>query len=225
MDFRETDEQRMLREAVDGIASKYGHSYFAARARSGGNTDELWNELAEGGFLGVNVPAEFGGGGMGIAELAIVLEELAANGCPLLLLVVSPAICATIIAHFGSQAQKESWLPRFGSGQLKMAFAITEPDAGSNSHKIATSATRDGDVWRLNGTKYYISGADESEAVLVVTRTAPGSTRRSSPSRSWRPRSSSPCSSTTSRFPPTGSSALKAKACARCSWGSIPSAS
>ncbi len=108
---------------------------------------------------------------MGIAELAIVLEELAANGCPLLLLVVSPAICATIIAHFGSQAQKQSWLPRFGSGELKMAFAITEPDAGSNSHKISTAATRDGDVWRLNGTKYYISGADESEAVLVVTRT------------------------------------------------------
>ena len=171
MDFSETDEQRMLREAVDGIASKYGHAYFAGRARSGGNTDELWNELAEAGFLGVNVPAEYGGGGMGIAELAIVLEELAANGCPLLLLVVSPAICATIIAHFGSSRQKESWLPRFASGELKMAFAITEPDAGSNSHKIATSARRDGDVWRLNGTKYYISGADESEAVLVVTRT------------------------------------------------------
>src|ERR1700732_4719041 len=107
MDFRESDEQRMLREAVDGIASKYGHGYFTARARSGGNTDELWNELAAGGFLGVNVPAEFGGGGMGIAELAIVLEELAANGCPLLLMVVSPAICATIIARFGSEEQKQ----------------------------------------------------------------------------------------------------------------------
>jgi alkylation response protein AidB-like acyl-CoA dehydrogenase len=171
MDFSETDEQRMLRHAVDGIASKYGHSYFAGRARSGGDTHELWEELAAGGFLGVNVPEEFGGGGMGIAELAIVLEELAANGCPLLLLVVSPAICATIIAHFGSSEQKGSWLPRFGSGELKMAFAITEPDAGSNSHNISTTARRDGDIWRLSGTKYYISGADESEAVLVVTRT------------------------------------------------------
>jgi alkylation response protein AidB-like acyl-CoA dehydrogenase len=171
MDFRETDEQRMLRDAVDGIASKYGHGYFSGRARSGGHTNELWDELAAGGFLGVNVPAEFGGGGMGIAELAIVLEELAANGCPLLLLVVSPAICATIIAHFGSATQRQAWLPRFASGELKMAFAITEPDAGSNSHKIATTATRDGDVYRLQGTKYYISGADESEAVLVVTRT------------------------------------------------------
>ena len=89
----------------------------------------------------MNVPAEYGGGGMGIAELAIVLEELATNGCPLLLLVVSPAICATIIARFGSDEQKQRWLPRFASGELKMAFAITEPDAGSNSHKIATTAT------------------------------------------------------------------------------------
>ncbi|HUY23137.1 MAG TPA: acyl-CoA dehydrogenase family protein [Acidimicrobiales bacterium] len=171
MDFNETDEQHMLREAVGGIASKYGHGYFAERARAGGRADELWDELAAGGFMGVNVPAEYGGGGMGIAELAIVLEELAANGCPLLLLVVSPAICATIVAAFGAQAQKQRWLPRFGSGELKMAFAITEPDAGSNSHNISTTATRDGDVYRLQGTKYYISGADESEAVLVVTRT------------------------------------------------------
>ncbi|HTZ09825.1 MAG TPA: acyl-CoA dehydrogenase family protein, partial [Acidimicrobiales bacterium] len=109
--------------------------------------------------------------GMGITELAIVLEELAAAGCPLLLLVVSPAICATIIARFGSEAQQQRWLPRFASGELKMSFAITEPDAGSNSHRIATTGTRDGDVYRLSGTKYYISGADEAEAALVVTRT------------------------------------------------------
>ncbi|HXQ91222.1 MAG TPA: acyl-CoA dehydrogenase family protein [Acidimicrobiales bacterium] len=171
MDFRETDEQVMVRQAVNAIASKYGHGYFVDKARAGGRADELWDELAAGGYLGVNVPAHYGGGGMGIAELAIVLEELAANGCPLLLLVVSPAICATIVASFGSEPQKQQWLPRFASGELKMAFAITEPDAGSNSHKIATTARRDGDVYRLAGTKYYISGADESEAVLVVTRT------------------------------------------------------
>ncbi|HLN41786.1 MAG TPA: acyl-CoA dehydrogenase family protein, partial [Acidimicrobiales bacterium] len=98
MDFRETEEQQMLRDAVGGIAAKYGHSYFAEKAHADERADELWDELAEGGYLGVNVPAEYGGGGMGISELAIVLEELAANGCPLLLLVVSPAICATIIA-------------------------------------------------------------------------------------------------------------------------------
>ena len=100
MDFTETDEQQMLREAVDGIASKYGHSYFAERARSGGQHRRAVERAGRRrASSGVNVPAEYGGGGMGIAELAIVLEELATNGCPLLLLVVSPAICATIIAQ------------------------------------------------------------------------------------------------------------------------------
>ena len=171
MDFREPEEQQMLRQAVAAIASKYGHDYYTRCARSGAKADELWDELGAQGFLGVNVPAQYGGGGMGIAELALVLEELAAHGCPLLLMVVSPAICATIVDIFGSDTQKQRWLPRFATGELKMAFAITEPDAGSNSHNIATTATRDGDVYRLRGTKYYISGADEAESVLVVTRT------------------------------------------------------
>ncbi|HUY86473.1 MAG TPA: acyl-CoA dehydrogenase family protein [Acidimicrobiales bacterium] len=172
MDFKETEEHIMLREAVSSIASKFGHEYYVAKARAGEKSDELWNAMGEAGFLGVNVPEQYGGGGMGIYELALVEEELAAAGCPLLMIVVSPAICATVISHFGNEEQKQQWLPRFATGNLKMAFAITEPDAGSNSHNISTTATRDGDVYRLNGTKYYISGVDEAEAILVVTRTA-----------------------------------------------------
>ncbi len=172
MDFTETEEQAMLRGAVASIVAKYGHTYYAERARSGGKTDELWNELGRAGYLGVNVPEAYGGGGMGISELAIVAEELATGGCPLVLLIVSPAICATIISRFGTTGQQAQWLPRFATGDLKMAFAITEPDAGSNSHNIATTARRDGDIYRLSGTKYYISGCDEAEAVLVVTRTS-----------------------------------------------------
>ena len=101
-------------------------------------------------------------------ELAIVLEELAAAGCGLLMMVVSPAICGTIIARFGTDAQKQHWLPKIASGSSIMAFGITEPDAGSNSHKLTTVATRDGDTWVLNGRKIYISGVDEAEAVLIV---------------------------------------------------------
>jgi alkylation response protein AidB-like acyl-CoA dehydrogenase len=120
--------------------------------------------------MGVNIPEEYGGGGGGILELAAVQEELAAAGCPLLIMVVSPAICGTIIAKFGTDEQKQRWLPRFATGALKMAFAITEPDAGSNSHNLSLTATKDGDLYRLNGSKYYISGVDECEAILVVTR-------------------------------------------------------
>jgi len=120
----------------------------------------------------VNIPEEYGGGGMGLSELAAVGEEIAAQGCPLLLLIVSPAICANVIAQYGTEEQKQRWLPGIASGQTKMAFAITEPDAGTNTHQISTTATPHGDGYRINGAKYYISGVDESDAILVVARTS-----------------------------------------------------
>jgi alkylation response protein AidB-like acyl-CoA dehydrogenase len=168
----ESDEQRMVRDAVRKIAAGYGHDYYVERARAGAKADELWGAIGRDGFVGVNLPEEFGGGGMGIQELSIVAEELAAAGCPLLMLIVAPAICGTLIARYGTRAQKQRWLPGLASGEVKMAFAITEPDAGSNSHRISTVAHRDGDDWVLRGTKYYSSGIDEAEAVLVVTRTS-----------------------------------------------------
>jgi alkylation response protein AidB-like acyl-CoA dehydrogenase len=119
----------------------------------------------------VHLPEAYGGGGMGIADLAIVCEEVAAAGCPLLMMLVSPAICGTLLSRYGTEQQRATWLPSLASGRDKMAFAITEPDAGSNSHRISTTARRDGDEWVLSGTKYYISGADEAGAVLVVART------------------------------------------------------
>ncbi|MCW2720992.1 MAG: hypothetical protein QOG20_2566 [Pseudonocardiales bacterium] len=172
MDLRETDEQQLLRKSVAAMAAKYGHEYLIDKARTGGKTTELWKEAGENGYLGVAVPAEYGGGGAGMVELSIVAEEIAAAGCPLLLIVVSPAIAATVIATSGTVDQKERWLPRFADGTAKMSFAITEPDAGSNSHNITTTARRDpdGKGWRLSGTKYYISGVDETEATLVVAR-------------------------------------------------------
>ncbi len=171
MDFAETDEQRLLRETVAGIAGRYGHRYYVAKARAGEKPDELWQALGRGGYLGVAVPEAYGGGGGGMAELAIICEELAAQGCPLLLVVVSLAIAVPIIARFGSDAQRAQWLPRLATGELKMAFAITEADAGSNSHRLTTTAVSEGDRWRISGSKHYISGADEAQAVLVVTRT------------------------------------------------------
>ncbi len=161
----------MLRQAVRKIAGSFGHAYFQERARQGGKQTELWHALGEAGFLGVHLPEAYGGGGMGISELTIVCEEVAAAGCPLLLILVSPAICATLIAKFGTEEQKGRFLPPLADGSGKMAFAITEPDAGSNSHQLSTRAERDGEEWRLEGTKYYISGVDEAEQVLVVART------------------------------------------------------
>jgi len=171
VELRETDEQQLLRESVAALAGRFGGDYFLAKAKSGEKTTELWAEAGKAGYLGVAVPPEYGGGGAGMVELAIVAEEIAAAGCPLLLIVVSPAIVATVIATSGTAEQKERWLPGFADGSLRMSFAITEPDAGSNSHRITTTARRDPDGgWRLSGHKYYISGVDETDATLVVAR-------------------------------------------------------
>ena len=173
MDFLEPPEHQELRSAIGAVTDKYGSDYFAERAAAGEPTTELWTDLAEHGFIGINLPEEFGGGGAGMAELAIVCEETAAHGCPLLLLLVSSAISGELLTRYGTAAQRREWLPRMASGDTKVVFAITEPDAGSNSHKISTTAVRDGDDYVLRGTKYYISGVDEADALIVVARTSP----------------------------------------------------
>jgi alkylation response protein AidB-like acyl-CoA dehydrogenase len=170
VDFAETSEHQMLREAVAGIGKEFGHAYYADCSKTDKRMDELWDALAQLGFFAVHLPEEWGGGGGGISELAIVLEELSAQGCPLLLMLVSPGISAELIARFGTDAQKREWLPPLVAGE-KVVFAITEPEAGSNSHNVATTAKRDGDVYRINGRKTYISGVDESRAILLVART------------------------------------------------------
>jgi len=169
--FIESDERRALREAVAAMAANYGQEYYLAKARAGQHTDELWAEAGKLGFLGVNLPEQYGGGGAGMYELSLVMEEMSANVCGLLMMVVSPAINGTIISKFGTDEQKQRWIPGIADGSLTMAFAITEPDAGSNSHRITTTARRDGGDWILKGQKTFISGVDQAQAVLVVGRT------------------------------------------------------
>jgi alkylation response protein AidB-like acyl-CoA dehydrogenase len=179
--FVESDERRALRNAVHQLGRKYGESYFYAAAARGAKTTELWDEAAKAGYLGVSIPEEYGGGGGDIGDLAAVVEELATAGCPLLLLVVSPAIVGTIIARSGTDEQKQRWLPGLASGESRYAFGITEPDAGSNSHQIVTRARRDGSDWVLTGRKTYISGVDEAGHVLVVGRTEDARTGKLKP--------------------------------------------
>jgi alkylation response protein AidB-like acyl-CoA dehydrogenase len=169
--FIESEERQALRKSVAGLVANYGQEYYLGKARAGEHTDELWNEAAKLGFIGVNLPEEYGGGGAGMYELSLVMEEMSAAGCGLLMMVVSPAINGTIIAKFGTDEQKRRWLPGIADGTILMAFAITEPDAGSNSHRITTTARRDGPDWILSGQKVFISGVDQARAVLVVGRT------------------------------------------------------
>ncbi|MEU6143137.1 acyl-CoA dehydrogenase family protein [Streptomyces sp. NPDC047081] len=168
----ETEEHKALRSAVAALGKRHGRDF---------DREALWSEAAKLGYLGVNLPEQYGGGGGGISELSIVLEELGAAGCPLLMMVVSPAICGTVIARFGTDAQKQEWLPALADGSRTMAFGITEPDAGSNSHRITTTARKDGTDWLLTGRKVFISGVDIADATLIVGRTEDARTGRLKP--------------------------------------------
>ena len=172
----DTEEHKAIRDSVSGIVSRYGAAYFLERGRNGEGIEELWKDLGASGLLGVHLPEEYGGGGGGMAEAVVVVEELAANGMPMLIWVISPAICGSILAHHGSEAMKREWLPGIADGSRKMAFGLTEPDAGSNSHQVATTARRTATGWSLSGSKYYISAVDQAEAVLIVAKDVEQST-------------------------------------------------
>jgi alkylation response protein AidB-like acyl-CoA dehydrogenase len=151
------EHHRELRESVGKLVGKFGRKYFQQVVADGVQPVELWKELGDAGFLGVHISENYGGSGGGLAELNIVIEECAAQGCP-------------IIEKHGSDELKNKWLPGLASGQRRMAFAITEPDAGSNTHRVSTTAKKRGNGYVLNGSKYWTSAIDESEAVLVVAR-------------------------------------------------------
>src|ERR1700724_656889 len=126
-------EHKAIRESVAGIASRYGVQYFTERGRSAGGIVELWKDLGTAGLLGLHLPEEYGGGGGGMAEAVVVVEELAAHGMPLLVWVISPAICGSILARHASPEMKQRWLPAIADGSKIMAFGLTEPDGGPNT--------------------------------------------------------------------------------------------
>jgi alkylation response protein AidB-like acyl-CoA dehydrogenase len=167
----ESDEDRALREAVGSIARSFGPDYFQQQVDAGSNAQELWDALGTNGYLGVHLPAEYGGGGQGLREIAIVVEETAMAGVPALSILFSPGVIGTILDRSATDEQKRRWLPDLASGASRFSFAITEPDAGSNAHRMATTAVRHGDMYVLNGQKYYITGVESASKVMVVART------------------------------------------------------
>jgi alkylation response protein AidB-like acyl-CoA dehydrogenase len=165
-----SDEEVQIRQTVASICEGFGPAYMRERHEAGEPASELWDALASRGYLGINLPEEYGGGGLGMSALAWVGEEISAAGCSLLLIVVSPAIVGSILVRHGRPEQREEWLPGIAAGTTRVAFAITEPDAGSNSHNVSTNARRSGGGYVINGQKTYISGVEDAHAILVVAR-------------------------------------------------------
>ena len=166
----ESDEERYIREAVRGICSRFGEHYARECFERGEPPRELWRALADKGFVGANIPEQWGGGGMGMTGLNWVAEECSAAGVGMLMLVVSSAIAGSILIRHGSDEQKERWLRGIAAGTTCVAFAITEPDAGTNSHNLRTELRREGDRYLLSGQKVFISAVEDADAVLVVAR-------------------------------------------------------
>lgn len=173
MDFEPSAEQRLLTEAVRKLGERYDRAWWRARVEAGEGPDELWAELARGGYLGLLIPETHGGAGLGMLEMELVMEQLAGNGTPLLFLVVSAVMGTLALVRHGTDEQRRRFLPGLAAGTTRFCFAITEPDAGSNSFRISTRAERDGDVYRVTGSKTYISGADQADFILMVVRTTP----------------------------------------------------
>jgi alkylation response protein AidB-like acyl-CoA dehydrogenase len=163
------DHHLELRSAVAKLVGKFGRPYYQDIVKKGEKATELWAALGEAGFLGAHIAEKWGGGGGGMADYYIVVEETAAQGCPLFTMVLQ-SICSPIIEKYGTQELQQRWLPGLADGTSRMSFAITEPDAGTNTHKITTTATPDADGWELNGGKYWTSAVDEAHAILVVAR-------------------------------------------------------
>jgi alkylation response protein AidB-like acyl-CoA dehydrogenase len=164
-------EESALRGSVGGIARRYGPAYFQEQFATGGDCSALWRELGEHGFLGVHLPSEHGGGGLGLRALSGVVEETAMAGVPLASILFSSGVTGTILARNATEEQKARWLAGVASGRTRLSFAITEPDAGSNAHRISTTARRDGECYLLSGQKVFITGMESADWVMVVART------------------------------------------------------
>lgn len=174
MDFALTEEQKMIYEYGNRIAERFDHQYWRTYADKAELPQALFQQLAEDGFLGVMVPEEYGGAGLGMMEMLLLIEGLANNGVPLLNLIVGPTMTMGLLAKHGSEEMKRRFLPPGCRGELKYCFAITEPNAGSNTMEITTYARPDGKGgFLLSGQKVFITDADVADYALVVTRTKP----------------------------------------------------
>lgn len=171
MDFNLSEEHQLLLDTADKIARDFPRSYYVECAKTQTFPQAQWDALAEAGILGINTPEAYGGSGMGMLALVLLQERLAERGVAPLFFVVNQGIAVPSISRHGTEEQKQRWLPAIASGQKRCCFAITEPNAGTNTFKIQTHAVAAGDHFVLNGNKLFISGINDAQQVLVVAKT------------------------------------------------------
>ncbi len=175
MDFELTDEQLLIRDSVAKLCESYPDEYWSQKDKDHEFPWDFYNSMAEAGWLGIAIPEAYGGSGQGITEASLVLEAVAASGAamngatPLHLSIFG----MHPVVKYGSEDMKQKYLPRVADGDLHVAFGVTEPDAGTDTTSITTSAKLEGDTYTVKGRKVWTTKALQSERVLLLVRTTP----------------------------------------------------
>ncbi len=175
MDFRLTEEQEAIRDAIAGICSRFDDAYWLKKDKEGGFPYDFHQAIAEGGWLGMCTPEEYGGAGLGITEAAIMMQTVAESGGAM-------AACTALhinvfglhpVVMHGTPEQKQRMLPPIAAGKVKACFGVTEPNTGLNTTQLKTRAERRNDHYLVNGQKVWISTAQVADKILLLARTTP----------------------------------------------------
>ncbi len=168
-------DRAAIRDAIRAICDRFDDGYWSEKDRTHSFPHEFANAIAEGGWLGIAMPVEYGGAGLGVTEAAIMMQEVGHSAGAF-------AACSTIhinifglhsIVKHGTEAQKQAWLPDIISGKSRACFGVTEPDAGLDTSRIKTRAVRNGDHYVVNGQKIWTSTAQQADKVVLLARTTP----------------------------------------------------
>lgn len=175
MDFDLPEAALAVGDGVAAVARKYDNAYWSECEENHRFPTEVFGDLADGGWFGLAVPEEYGGGGQGLLELAVANETLCASGgtAGTFFYITTPGFGAMTLTRHGTEEQKQEILPGIAAGQVQFCLALTEPDAGSNAIEISTAARRDGDDWLIRGQKTWISNVENADWMVAVTRTIP----------------------------------------------------
>jgi acyl-CoA dehydrogenase len=175
MDFRLTEEQRLVRRQIRELCADFGDDYWRERDRTGEFPRAFFEAFADGGWCGITVPQAYGGQGYGVQEAALVQEAIARSGAAMAGTSVTSHHVFSVapLIEYGSEAHKERYLPRVAAGDVMVCTGVTEPNAGTDTSRIETTAERDGDEYVVNGQKIWTTKAGQADVIMLLARTSP----------------------------------------------------
>ena len=174
MDFALTESQELIKKEVGALARTFPLDYWLDKDDRAEYPSDFVKAFADNGWLGITIPEEYGGAGLGVTEAGLMLHEICASGAgtsgcsPIHFYVFPP----TPVVKYGTEAMKRAYLPRIVSGDIVMAFGVTEPNAGTDTSRIQTRAVKQGDRWVVNGRKVWTTNAQHANKILLLARTA-----------------------------------------------------